>query len=98
VISNRQRYDDTGHLQSTIEKATHSFDEPGDVAVASDGTAYIADRSEVQAVDKEGKPKFVLEPTAPDEIGQPVAVAVDERGDVYVSDEELQGILHLRIG
>jgi DNA-binding beta-propeller fold protein YncE len=98
VISDLDGNLQTGYVKRG--KKPGEFDRPGGVAVAPDGTLYVADslNYRVQAISPQGKPLWQYGKPLPEgatrnmtqdtgqAFGLPASIALDERGYLYVSD------------
>lgn len=64
------------------------FDEPGDVAVAGDGSLYVADsgNGRVQGFSSDGVFFRVIDRGVADKLRRPAALAMDSRDNLYVLD------------
>ena len=93
------KLDENGRLLKELNGSPDEFVEPGDVAIASDGTAYVTDLDEtrIDALNQYGRWTYWIEEAGGVPFKHPHTVAVDADDNLYVSDDKLSAIFKLKV-
>lgn len=79
--------------------ASARFSEPGDLAVAADGSVYVADLGNraVRRVAADGTVSTFIRSVGPGSMGVPTALAIGPGGKLYIADDEQNVVWRARL-
>ena len=93
------RFDENGKLLQELNGSPDEFVEPADIAIASNGTGYVADLDEtwIDAINPNGRRIFWIEGAGNVPFKHLHTVAIDAKNNLYVSDDRLSAIFKLKV-